>query len=101
MEPALSSAFDRANYYDAVDIDDSVFRAFEGLKSHPEYVGTYDLVNGSTYTCGPQKPVRVEIWMTPGADFGPFMQLAKELCSAFLRCAKLISHVVTAKRLAA
>lgn len=35
---------DRANYYDAVDFDDSVFRAFEGLQSHPEYVGKYDLV---------------------------------------------------------
>src|ERR1017187_546942 len=30
--------------------------------------------------------------MTPGADSGLFLRLAKELCSASLLCAKLISY---------
>ena len=50
--------------------------------------------------CGPQKPLRVEICMTPGADSG-LCDCFNELCSASLLCAKLISHVVTSKRLAA
>ena len=33
--------------------------------------------------------------------FQPFLRLARELCSAFLLCAKLISHVATSMRLAA
>jgi len=39
--------------------------------------------------------------MTSGADFNLLLPLAKELCSAFLLCAKLISHVATSMRLAA
>lgn len=34
----------RANYYDAVDFDDSVYRTYEGLRAHPERVDEYDLV---------------------------------------------------------
>ncbi len=34
----------RANYYDAVDFDDSVYRTYQGLKSKPETVEQYDLV---------------------------------------------------------
>jgi superfamily I DNA/RNA helicase len=35
---------DRGNYYDAVDFDDSVFRTYEALKAHPEYIEVCDLV---------------------------------------------------------
>jgi hypothetical protein len=51
--------------------------------------------------CAPQKPLQVTTCMTPGADSNLFLPLAKELCSAFLLCAKLISHVATSMRLAA
>lgn len=34
----------RANYYDAVDFDDSVYRTYQGLKAHPERIEEYDLV---------------------------------------------------------
>src|ERR1035437_1156602 len=40
--------------------------------------------------------------MTPGADSGFLLRFVpKNSCSAFLLCAKLISHVVTSKRWAA
>ena len=34
----------RADYYDGVDFDDSVFRVYEQLKANPDLVKTYDLV---------------------------------------------------------
>ena len=34
----------RANYYDAVDFDDSVYRVHQQLKAHPENIEPYDLV---------------------------------------------------------
>ena len=39
--------------------------------------------------------------MTPGADSNLFLPFAKELCSTFSLCAKLIFHVATSMRLAA
>ena len=39
--------------------------------------------------------------MTAGADSSLCLRLAKELCSAFSLCAKLISHVATSMGLAA
>ena len=39
--------------------------------------------------------------MTPGADSSLCLPLAKELCSTFSLCAKLIFHVATSMRLAA
>jgi hypothetical protein len=56
---------------------------------------------GLSTACGPQKPLRVAICMTPGADSGFFPRFFDELCSASLRCANLVSHVVTSQRLAA
>jgi hypothetical protein len=52
-------------------------------------------------TCAPQKPLRVEICMTAGADSGLILWLAKESCSASLLCAKLISHVAASRPLQA
>src|SRR6266498_4501597 len=43
-EEELRFYFDRANYYDAVDFDDSVYRTAEQLKAHPENMPEYDLV---------------------------------------------------------
>jgi len=34
----------RANYYDAVDFDDSIYRTYQGLKAHPGKIEEYDLV---------------------------------------------------------
>jgi superfamily I DNA/RNA helicase len=36
--------FERANYYDAVDFDDSIYRTWTELKKHPESIPEYDLV---------------------------------------------------------
>src|ERR1035438_8284778 len=48
-------------------------------------------IRSASAACGPQKPLRVEICMTPGADSGFSCDCSKELCSGFLLCAKLIS----------
>jgi hypothetical protein len=61
----------------------------------------YTRVKFRSMTCAPQKPLQVAICMTPGADSSRCLPLAKELCSTFSLCAKLISHVATSMRLAA
>ena len=48
-----------------------------------------------------KKPLQVAICMTSGADPVVSCDCYKELCSASVLCAKLISHVATSKRLAA
>src|SRR5664279_15654 len=50
--------------------------------------------------CAPQKPLQVATCMTPAADSSLCLRLAKELCSAFSLCAKLISHVASSMHLA-
>jgi superfamily I DNA/RNA helicase len=40
----LKFYLDRGNYYDAVDFDDSVYRAYRGLSSGRVMLGAYDLV---------------------------------------------------------
>src|SRR5438034_2357123 len=41
---AMDSYLDRANYYDAVDFDDSVYRTYSELKKDPSSMRGYDLV---------------------------------------------------------
>jgi superfamily I DNA/RNA helicase len=43
-DPDLGFYFDRANYYDAVDFDDSVFRTLQALSNHPNVVEQLDLL---------------------------------------------------------
>jgi superfamily I DNA/RNA helicase len=43
-EEKLRFYFERANYYDAVDFDDSIYRTGAELKNHPERIPEYDLV---------------------------------------------------------
>ncbi len=43
-EKELRFYFERANYYDAVDFDDSIYRTCAELKKHPESIPEYHLV---------------------------------------------------------
>jgi ATP-dependent exoDNAse (exonuclease V) beta subunit len=43
-DEALGFYLQRANYYDAVSFDDSVFRAYEALRQNPKQVEAFDLV---------------------------------------------------------
>ena len=43
-EEELQFYFERANYYDAVDFDDSIYRTCAELKKHPTSIPKYDLV---------------------------------------------------------
>jgi superfamily I DNA/RNA helicase len=40
----LTFYIERANYYDSVDFDDSVYRTFLALKKRPSFIAGYDLV---------------------------------------------------------
>ncbi|MGA9851962.1 MAG: UvrD-helicase domain-containing protein [Gammaproteobacteria bacterium] len=44
IDPAIDFFISRANYYDAVDFDDSVYRSYLGISANPEVISGIDLV---------------------------------------------------------